>query len=116
MTLRQEKAAIIADAKQGPCECCGKSWPAGMDLAHKDKDQKIANVSGMNGGGGSHQSTVKHMTFPDGRPVGDATVKEVEEEIEKCYRLCKSCHFCRDKGIKCHPQAILDDLATCTPS
>lgn len=72
---RQDRRALLAKAKSGPCADCGKRYPpVVMDFDHRPGERKFLHVSGF------------------ATSVSDELVLR---EIAKCDLVCANCHRIR---------------------
>ena len=68
---RRKRNRLFVLEQLRPCERCGAFNPAFMDWHHRDPKEKSALIS---------------------RLVRHASIKKLQEEIDKCDCLCANCH------------------------
>ena len=65
--------ALIAAAKDEPCQDCGMSYPSYvMDLDHRPDEKKCFNIAAYND--------------------YTSSLDKVQHEIDKCDNVCSNCH------------------------
>ena len=70
--IREQNARKVFEyLAKHPCVNCGESDPIVLEFDHRDKDDKIENISNL---------------------ISNATWQKIEKEIEKCDVLCANCH------------------------
>jgi len=70
--IREQNARKVFDyLSKNPCINCGESDPIVLEFDHRNKDDKIENISNM---------------------IINSTWQRIKNEIEKCDVLCANCH------------------------
>lgn len=75
-TKIKRKLYVLNHLKENPCMDCGNDDIKVLEFDHRDREEKIANIS---------------------RLVGNSNFQTLKDEIPKCDVVCRNCHIIRER-------------------